>query len=98
MALIYQPWKRINNNISNSLINGITLIQFNYFTNINISDCDLNMNDGNYLFNIILTGNIVFNHCNIYNNYINNIIINIIQSNITGNFIFQMQILSIIQI
>ena len=46
-----------NNNIENEFIDGMTLIQFNNFVNLNVYHCHISMNDANYLFNAIINGN-----------------------------------------
>ena len=61
------------NNINNSLIDGIILIQFYYFVDVNVINCDIGKNDGNYLFLLNVTGNIEYNECNIYENDIDKI-------------------------
>ena len=78
-----------NNNIANLIIDENNLIQFDNFINTNISNCDIGMNDGNYLFNVTVTGDIIFNDCNIYNNNIGIEIISINQLNIFSDFIFK---------
>ena len=46
-------------------IDGEILIQFNYFTNLDALICNIGYNNGNYMFDMMLNGNISFNHCNI---------------------------------
>eukprot|EP01084_Bolivina_argentea_P178794 309036_1 len=59
----------------NGLIDGDILILLDSFINSHVEICDIFENDGNYLFKGILSGNISFNECNIYHNYINQSIV-----------------------
>eukprot|EP01084_Bolivina_argentea_P293480 504751_1 len=43
-------------NYVDSLIAGENLMQFNNFIDFTINNCNVNLNDGDYLFNAILTG------------------------------------------
>ena len=77
----------INNNWDDLSVDGQTLIQFDYFSNVNIDNCDLSKNDGDYLFTMIVNGSIEYNNCNIYNNDIDITIISITETGI-GDFTF----------
>eukprot|EP01084_Bolivina_argentea_P217955 369966_1 len=66
-----------NNNIQKPL-DGETLIEFTQFNDLNVDQCQLNMNDGDYLFNAVINGDIQITNCIIDNNDIDDTIINII--------------------
>eukprot|EP01084_Bolivina_argentea_P194619 333941_1 len=74
-----------NNNFDNILIDGQTLMSYTNFINFVIDYCSIDQNDGDYLFKMLVSGNIEFNHCNIRMNDIDKNIIRINQTNSDGN-------------